>query len=253
MTDIEYTYQNNQTKDVDLRLLCNSCSVETKHYVVQSYDRNGVEAIPEQSASVSYIDNFQIVRCKGCDTISFRHQIWSSDYTDGGYSDGIFEDLYPKRTEIDIERPYCAVKGLPRNLEIIYRETVDAYNFGLRTLCAGGLRALLEGICKNQNITSGQVKSKTTGIFEKRSNLEGKIEGMSQEGLITIGQSKILHGHRYLGNEALHDLQRPSTDELEVAIDIVEHILLGIYELPQKGKDFDLYTSKRKKSHDTTS
>ncbi len=48
---------------------------------------------------------------------------------------------------------------------------------------------------------------------------------------MTKRHATILHKHRFLGNEALHDLEAPTRDSLTAAIEIVEHTLENVYEL----------------------
>ena len=71
----------------------------------------------------------------------------------------------------------------------------------------------------------------------------GKIEGLHEKGLLTRQHSEILHEHRFLGNDAVHDLKQPTQDELKLAIQIVEHTLENLYELKDKA---DEWRSKKK-------
>jgi hypothetical protein len=57
----------------------------------------------------------------------------------------------------------------------------------------------------------------------------------------------ILHELRFLGNEAVHQLDRPSTKELTLAIDIIHHILDALYEIPKKAETLRDNKSRRKK------
>jgi len=50
-----------------------------------------------------------------------------------------------------------------------------------------------------------------------------------------------------LGNEAIHELNQPSTDELILAIDIMEHTLDALYELPDKAEELRRMKAKRLK------
>ncbi len=61
-------------------------------------------------------------------------------------------------------------------------------------------------------------------------------------------QSDILHQFRYMGNEALHELATPSQEELKLAIQIVEHILESIFEIPNKALILQKKRSKKRKS-----
>jgi hypothetical protein len=58
--------------------------------------------------------------------------------------------------------------------------------------------------------------------------------------------ANVLHEHRYLGNEALHDLRQPSADELGLAIEIIEHTLEALYEIPDKAEQLRIRKAKRR-------
>jgi hypothetical protein len=127
---------------------------------------------------------------------------------------------------------------VPEELRRIYGETIDAFNYKCFTLCAGGLRALVEGICASQGVKDGPVNiTKPDGPAEKRRSdkLEGKIAGLCENFILTETQAEQLHEHRCMGNDALHALKQPSTDELLLGIEIIEHTLRSLYEIPHKG------------------
>jgi hypothetical protein len=72
---------------------------------------------------------------------------------------------------------------------------------------------------------------------------------MVEKGFLTEANAETLHQLRWLGNDAIHQLARPSVKELKLAIEIIEHTLEQIYEIPEKGKALDLRgtSAKRKK------
>lgn len=132
---------------------------------------------------------------------------------------------------------------------LIYEQLVDCFNRGSRILCAAGLRALVEGICAAQNIVDGpvQVSAKGGGTrWERKKNLEGLIEGLKEKGLVTAAHALMLHEHRYLGNAAVHELDEPTSEELRLAIEIVEHTLDQLYGLSEKANRLRRATAKRK-------
>ena len=45
----------------------------------------------------------------------------------------------------------------------------------------------------------------------------------------------ILHEHRFLCNEAIHELKTPSKEDLRLAIEIVENVFETLYGIPKKG------------------
>ena len=124
--------------------------------------------------------------------------------------------------------------SLPDNINRLYKETIECYNNGIFTLCAAGIRALVEGICIDKKIKDGNVeendKNGNIKIIRKR-NLEGKINGLIEKGVLTKENAESLHEHRYMGNEAVHQLSLPSKKELSLAISIIENIFDSIYEI----------------------
>ena len=65
----------------------------------------------------------------------------------------------------------------------MYKETIDALNAKIRTLAGGGLRATVEAICLDNQITRG--------------TLENKIDELAERKLLTTGQAQLLHEALY--------------------------------------------------------
>lgn len=245
----------NKTKDQKHKVYCAQCKWETNHLVLQSVDCDGSEVIGHYDGDPETIDwsnNYQIIQCQGCDAISFRHVSWFSEYQGplglGEWSDGLSTWLYPKRS--DKTKPIKDYYNVPNTLRRIYRETLECFNNDALTLCAAGLRAIIEGICADQKIVDGPVQViKRDGSTEtkRKDNLEGKIAGLGEKGILTQKNATILHEHRFLGNEAIHKLSQPTPDELTIAMEIVEHILDALYEMPDKAEELQRIRAKRLK------
>ena len=207
-----------------MKSYCNLCSRPTNQKVL-----NEQKTSYEDEGSWWEEDHFQIIQCGGCDEISFRklHTDAQIDHFEGAY----LQELYPKRGPNSI--PIKSHSNLPINVKSIYRETIDAFNNEQLVLCCGGLRALIEGICLDKSIKGIVLKNKKGEDYLK-SNLEGKIEGLSERGFLTAENAESLHELRFLGNEALHELSKPSVDELKLAIEIIELTIESLYELQHK-------------------
>lgn len=235
----------NKSKDSICKVLCTSCKHETNHKVLYSLLLHGKEEFEEYSY-YEWENEHQVIKCLGCDEISFR--VTKSDSESLNPETGEYdveEILYPKRTKETIN---CkAYLNLPFTIKILYKETIDSYNNNILLLCAIGIRSLVEGICQDKKIADGNVAiQKKDGTKEVKSskNLDGKINGLFEKGILTEENAKILHEHRYLGNEAVHELSIPSRSELELAITIIEHILNSIYEIP--AKSFELIKLRKR-------
>jgi len=231
------------------KVYCIRCKQLTNHDIIAHESQSFT---PEDTPNMQ-IDlaegTWEILKCCGCDEVTFRETwITSEDYNPNTGELDPTVRLYPPRGGNTLPiKPYYNV---PPILRRIYREVIDCYNSEIYTLCAAGLRAMIEGICAASKVKDGPVevpdKGGTTKIVRK-SDLRGKIEGMAEAGLLTTKHAETLHEHRFLGNEAVHELQRPSPEELELAIEIVEHTLDNLYELPNKAEQLRCQRKARPK------
>jgi hypothetical protein len=256
--------KENQSKNEFFPVFCDHCHTETEHIVRLSVDREvlGTEFVkagysyePSDVLTLNISDRYQIIQCQGCKSISFRHVKSNSDDNKACVS------LYPHRSEITREmKDYY---HLPKNIEKIYRETISCFNNQNLILCAAGLRAIVEGICADKNIEGGSVQEKEkdgtlktnedgSAKMKYSKNLDGKIAGLAEGGIVTPDQTSILHAHRFLGNDALHELQLARSNvksicEIKLAIEVVEGVLDIIYEVPEKEKALKNLREDRKK------
>lgn len=243
------THENieiNKTKGEKIREYCNQCNSSTNHEVMQSIDVDASQILTQNGDGIEWTDNYQIIKCQGCDLISFRHLNWFSENMqqigEDEWEDGKTTYLYPERSaNIRIEKDFS---HLPRLLRRIYSETVNCYNSDSRILCAAGIRAIIEGICSDQKVQDGPVVKqdgtlvlKEDGVTPIRNkSLAGKIDGLHEKGILTKASAEILHEHRFLGNEAIHELHVPTKEVLGLAMDIIEHMLNDLYEIPDKAE-----------------
>jgi hypothetical protein len=199
---------------------------------------------------IGWEDNYQVIKCGGCDAFSFRHRNWHSESQDVNTDDdGVTEKIYPEHGA-----EWIAVKrfqSVPRQLRELYGEIVTSFNHDCPTLCAAGLRALLEGICASKNVTKGQVPCIGKGGIPSTKvsdQLDGKIAGLHQQRILSEAHAKTLHEFRFLGNDAVHKLATPPHDELRRAIEIMEHLLEHVYEIPHKSLQLEESRQARKKA-----
>lgn len=219
----------NHNKNINLQVLCQKCKKNTKHSVLSALDAQGQEDVDGEHFR-NWKETYQIIQCLDCETISFRSEYSDSDNYDLDGDPIIYKVIYPKRTEVTI-RGY---RSLPLNLHRIYREIIDCYNNDCLILCAGGVRALVDGICQDKKIISGIVEEwdeKSKKITQKRKgNLKGKINGLVEKGYITNEDAEALHACRVLGNGSLHELPMITHQQVSLAIKIIDHILDLLYE-----------------------
>ena len=243
-------FEENKTKGSFDQVQCIECKRDTRHQVIQSLDCFASEDCGD--CSIDWVINHQIIQCQGCMIVNFRQlRYCSEDVIQIGpdeWENDITEILYPKRSKFTL-----SIKdflNLPNNLRRIYRETVECFNNESFTLSAAGLRALVEGLCADLKINDGpkEIDIKGSKVIKRFDNLEGKIAGLHEKGYLTQQHSSVLHEHRYLGNQAVHELAQPSRDELKLAIEIIEHTFESVYEIPEKADDLRRKRAKRNKS-----
>jgi hypothetical protein len=92
----------------------------------------------------------------------------------------------------------------------------------LAVLTGIGIRAIVETVCNEKEAPGG--------------NLARMIGGLATLNLITQTEAKILHDLRFMGNEAAHKVKTHTQEELNLAFDVVEHLLKTVYLLPEQTK-----------------
>lgn len=190
---------------------CKECKRNTNHTVLADhrFDTN-----PDSYRSTTF---YQIVKCDGCDNISYRtinHDV------EGGYQCQYEGWVVPNTVEIypkmELENKFSRLR-LPTDIDAIFSETLSAFNEGANTLTGVGLRATIEAICNDKGITG--------------KNLQIRINRLAAAGLISKDDAKRLHAIRFLGNDAAHRLERPKDKSIAVAKAVIEHLITTIYIL----------------------
>lgn len=246
MSGITKKFIENKSKGLVVKEICIQCNRETNHEIVTSYELWGQEDCGGDY-TIEWCHSCQVIQCKGCEALSFREEnSCSEDYhqiSDDEWDDGTRVTLYPKRSEhMRVAKEF---DNVPYHLLRIYKESIEAFNNDSFVLTAAGLRALVEGVCSNLGVLDGLVPSEK-GEAIRKNNLEGKIFGLNEGGYLTAASAKFLHEHRFMGNNAVHALQRPARADLLIAIDLLEHSLNEIFEVSVKAEGLEASRKLRK-------
>lgn len=183
MSKTEVKQTENKTKSEKFSVPCVKCNGATKHQVLASIDVDGEAYDQGEEWSVNWVDHYQVIQCGGCESISFRHTSWFSEDADpiSGES-GETERLYPKRGLETL--PTKSYHNVPSNLRRIYSELIDCFNNDSPTLCAAGLRAVVEGICAERGVLDGPVEQTLKDGSKKivrKDDLRGRISGLQEK------------------------------------------------------------------------
>jgi len=209
-------------------IFCAACLRQTKHTLLKTYDTHWSDDEADMTGGATH----DFLKCNGCESATLRITSWHSE-APGEPSVTFFP---PRGTQEAVRAPKSFEEityGGP--LDSVYRQTLSAFNQKLLTLAGGGVRLLIEGVCNDRGIKDGNVTD-ANGVTKRKDNLEGRINGLAEKGLISTQQAETLHQIRFLGNDAAHELDQPSARNVGMALDIVEHLIEQVYEQPAKTK-----------------
>ncbi|RKY19810.1 MAG: hypothetical protein DRQ55_09770 [Planctomycetota bacterium] len=191
---------------------CLRCSKETDHHVIRSVSDHW------DDEPISYLNSLQIIECRGCKSLSVRHDQSSSEdlpqrdaYT-GEQFDIDCANYYPPRARSEVRDSDL----LPSRIRNVYRELLVAHGVGLHMLAQVGLGCLIEAICDD---------------LGEQGTLRQKIGGLVGRQILRGTEAKVLHKILDCRNDAAHRLTHMSKDKLAAAIEVVEHVLVALYLL----------------------
>lgn len=196
---------------------CRYCGHDTNHNVLSEHTESSRE-------EYSFDQAFQIVECLGCNTKSFREVFEEIEHA---YQ--IADDEWEVPTTIDVYPRF--IKGhrtlngdyyIPSLVRRIYKEVLLAFQEDALILAGLGLRGTVEAVCNDLDV-SGR-------------NLEVRISKLATAGYISRKDAERLHGIRFMGNDAAHEIKRPKFEQLNVALRIVEHLLSSVYILEEESQ-----------------
>ena len=214
-------------KDVEtnakIDVACGVCKRSTKHKILSDIHLSGRKDISEYEF-YDWNNEYQIIQCQGCEAVAFRQTHENSeDYYQVSHDEIEYAksiDVYPNpeggRQPLDDE--YL----LPSNLNRIYSETIKSLNSNHSVLTGIGIRAVVETICKDKN-------SRGRDLF-------AKINDLVTQGVLTQDGADILHKLRSLGNQAAHEVKPHDNVQLGLAMDVIDHLIQGVYILPHHAK-----------------
>lgn len=197
------------------RCMCRSCSTETIHKVLYTSSERGDD-------NYDYISEYSVVQCLGCETKGFLYRFVNVEnaypISDTDWDVPETVELYPRFSK-DF-RELSDLWVVPALVADIYKQSVSAAQEAALTLAGLGLRGTIEAICNERGI-SGR-------------NLESRISKLATQGYISSRDSERLHGIRFLGNDAAHEIKKPTREQIGVALKIIDHLINSVYRLEEE-------------------
>ena len=201
--------------DGKVKSYCRRCGQYTNHNII-------AEKKESFRDDYAYDQTYQIIECLGCNTKSFRDVIDEVEHafqvTENEWEVPISITVYPRfiRNHRSLDGEY----HLPFMVGQIYKEVLLAFQEDALILAGLGLRGTVEAVCNDLKLNGR--------------NLEIKISELATAGYISNKDAERLHGIRFMGNDAAHEIKKPNTIQLSVALKIVEHMLSSIYILEKQ-------------------
>jgi hypothetical protein len=193
-----------------IKSYCRSCNKSTNHEVCAQESKDTDEEYHQET-------KYMIVRCLGCDGVSFRHEFhdYESLYqvAEDEWEHDQSVDIYPR--VIEGHKEAAEIYALPAVVRKIYQESLSAFKNDLYILTGIGFRATVEAICKERAVTG--------------KDLAVKINNLAKIGLLSKTDADLLHSIRFIGNDAAHEIAAESKDKLAVALRIIDHLLHSVY------------------------
>lgn len=205
------------------RVLCKECKIETNHQILFAHETSG----HDEENGVSYYKSYQMAKCAGCESVTFIRI--SSNTDDVDYEKGTLEEyieLFPERDSKRLSRPTRSAIDcedlFPPKTRRVYREVIKGLAENLPVLTAIGIRAIIESVCID--------------LYASGSNLQKKIDDLASKGHLATSQAQFLHGLRFMGNSAAHEIEAAKPAEIVAALEIAETLLKTLYLLPDLAK-----------------
>jgi len=215
---------------------CDDCGRRTKHYQrVEYHTDSGGEVIDEHGfmpiVTPESSHFYAVVECLGCSRISFRES--AMDY-DWGDESELARYPKPKRRA----RPTWLEKLKDSTIRTVLLEVYTAFDHDLLSLCTMGSRAVLDLLIVD--LVGDQ------GTFNQ------KLQKMVDEGHLSAKHRDVLVAALDVGHAASHRGYLPTPERVVEVLDILEHLLLGTYILPDSASNLRSSTPARARATHTT-
>ncbi len=189
-----------------VRAHCNECGHETRHDVVMERVHRESELIdPYSGIAVHWATTHTMLECRGCEEVIFRRVEWCSeaDPMDSGEV-----TYFPPR--VSRRRPGWFEK-LPSEYSSLFSEIYSALHADSRSLAMMGLRTLIDVFMSRK--------------LQDSPRFEEGLKQLVAQNYITTRSLEVIKAAVEAGHAAAHRAHKPSPDQLEAVMDIVENLI----------------------------
>ena len=180
---------------------CNACGRITKHNIVYRKEQTEVEEIDDHYA-MHWCTTYSLLECCGCEELSLARRLVCNE------ADEDSTEYYPPR--VARKRPTWFYK-LPAEYVEFLNEIYTALHADSRRLAMMGARSIIDCFISRKIGDQGSFPAGITGLV--------------REGYISQRNAKVIEAAIEMGHASAHRGHKPSSDEINTVIDIVENLL----------------------------
>jgi hypothetical protein len=194
--------------EVERKAPCSNCRAKTSHNVLQVERR-------------TFDETFELIECAGCGRVSFAHSYLVSSGSGGEWLEERWTDYYPSPKsrpqpwwlgELRLSGPLI---NIDYGLRGLLAEIYEAVSGGQPRLALMGVRALLEQLMV--------VKVGDQGSFASN------LKAFCDKGFISQVQYDAVSAVLDAGHATMHRMYKPTEDDLNTVLDIVEGVFAAIF------------------------
>ena len=209
-----------------LKAHCNQCGGERWHELLHQETVRGSEVV-EHGFQIDWEDRHEMLKCRGCESVSMRHLHWFSEDTEPDGRPAVYTSYYPPAISRREPRWLELVDDIladdeQRYVVSVLREIYAALHNDARRLASMGIRALIERMMIH--------KVGDTGSFS------GNLAKFESDGFISSKQRERLATILDAGHAAIHRAFNPSKEDLDTLMDITESVVETVYAHEEKTK-----------------
>ncbi len=185
---------------------CNECGRETKHDVAHQADRR--RTYDEDQYSVDVGSVWKVLQCRGCEEVSLQRIDWcSEDDPMGGPNPATYFPPRVSRRKPAWTRHY----NLPSEYLSLLNEIYTALHADSRCLAMMGARTLIDAVIR-RNVGDQQ-------------NFSCGIRALIEKRIISDPDHEIIEAAIEAGHASVHRGHKPTVEDVNVVIDIVERLI----------------------------
>jgi hypothetical protein len=209
---------------------CSECLQETKHDVIASRQRHWLSTDEHGVPHGEEVMLYEFLECRGCESISLR-QTYSASFMEEVEVDHFPPSISRRRPAWLSGMTLFAFGGPKKEIRELLNEVYSSLFSGNNRVALMGARAIVDIALTD--------KLGDVGGFKE------KLEAAKKLNWITPAHHKVLEAAVEAGSAASHRAYSPDKKQLDVVIDVVEHLLQLLYVLESNAKEIAKHTPAR--------